>query len=68
MCRSYRGSTGAARGGLGILGDRRNIGGLLEFVGVLCGQRNLGVSRRRKCTVHVVCFSGDLGVFMDSVG
>ena len=82
MCRSYSGSNCTNRGGLKILGGRKNLGGLLDCVGVEYGQRNLGVYRILSCTVHVVCFSGvyigfvgsvalgqsKLGCFLDSVG
>ena len=67
MCRIYGGSTGAARGGLRILGGQRNLGGFLYSVFVVYGWRNLGVSILRRCRVSEVCFWGGLRFFLDSV-
>ena len=47
-----------ARGRLGILVCRSNLGGSLDSSGVGRGQRNIGVARLRKCRVREVWFWG----------
>ena len=68
MYKSYGGSTGAALGRLGILGDQNNLGGPLDSVGIGCGCRNLGCL----VSVPIKCMRSDflvyLGVFLESVG
>ena len=47
-----------ARGILGLLGGRRNLGGLLDSIGVECGCNNIGVPGLRRFRGRMIWFSG----------
>ena len=64
VCRNCGGITGTVRGGLGIFGGWRNIGGLLDYICVGGGKSNIGVDRLCKDRVREIWFLGSWILFL----